>query len=735
MGIYVAPRRAEKAGPVGPGSGVLQTEFTLGAAGGSLGFFANTNPQKKMAKAWQLGIEVPWIRAAERVISGRVQSLGWHLEDENGETVDDETTDRNAQEARLLIEKPQAALGIRSIMFRSDLWRLTMRHVGLCGNAFWYLDSPNAYGIPKGILYIRPDRMTPVEDDAGNLTGWLIDKTATNPGIGVKVEEIIHFVLDPPDVGHFGSGLVESALMKAQNSIGLDKHLAMLISSGGRLSGFLSPKAGAMAPEQMSVIERDWRTVVEQSDAAKRLQILAAPVDFTKTMLSPAEITLRDLMTESRDDLLGLWGVPLSKLGIHDRGRGLSGSSVTEKDDETLWTDAVIPRTASFGENIQYRLLDPYAALGTTLTFVLETPEFDDDAPRFDAAQKSVSLPLTVNQRLEILGLDPLSDDVVGPSGGPLGYEIILPATSVYYANAAPGFKAPGPAAPVAEPVPQAPTETTASSNAAGETSDGSGVVKATVRLQVPAITTTLRNLRSNVARHAVPRIKSAVSGVLADQRVEIAAKIRRHAALIARRPADATVWFDARKWDAKLTEAIRPHAMTAAESVAATVEQVLPSQKAALAVSGPVDRVLTRTAARVTGINATTRTKVAAIIERAVEAGIPLGDVADAIEGIDAETVIEGLDAGSLFDDYRAELIARTELMDAYNAATIAAYSDAGISFVQAIDGTGDEECAARDGQVVPIDEAETTEDHPNGTLDWVPVIPDAADLADAGF
>jgi hypothetical protein len=64
---------------------------------------------------------------------------------------------------------------------------------------------------------------------------------------------------------------------------------------------------------------------------------------------------------------------------------------------------------------------------------------------------------------------------------------------------------------------------------------------------------------------------------------------------------------------------------------------------------------------------------------------------------------------------------------MDAYNASAIASYSDAGISEVQAIDGDQDEECAARDGETFSTDEADTIEDHPNGTLDWVPVIGEA--------
>ena len=92
-------------------------------------------------------------------------------------------------------------------------------------------------------------------------------------------------------------------------------------------------------------------------------------------------------------------------------------------------------------------------------------------------------------------------------------------------------------------------------------------------------------------------------------------------------------------------------------------------------------------------------------------------------------------LDNGvAAFDEYRAEVIARTELMDAYNGAALGTYTDAGLSQVEAIDGDGDEECAARDGEVFDIEKADAIEDHPNGTLDWVPVIEEPAKAISAG-
>jgi hypothetical protein len=59
---------------------------------------------------------------------------------------------------------------------------------------------------------------------------------------------------------------------------------------------------------------------------------------------------------------------------------------------------------------------------------------------------------------------------------------------------------------------------------------------------------------------------------------------------------------------------------------------------------------------------------------------------------------------------------------MFAYNSAALDSYREFGVTEVEAIDGDEDDECATRDGQVYPVDEAYAIEDHPNGTLDWAP-------------
>lgn len=721
MGLFVpqrlAPPSSMKAGPLGQGSGVLLTEFPL------ITGLSRQSPQKKMQRAWQLGIEVPWIRRAEMVIAAEFVGVPWHLEDEAEETIDD-TASGSALDAYNIIAKPQMNLSTGQRLTRSDLWRLTCRHMGLTGNAFWYLDSLNAFGQPASIIYLRPDRMTPVEDSAGNLTGWLIDKTQTDPGIGVRLDQVIHFMLEPPDIGHFGIGLVESALLKIQLSTKLDQHLGMVLDAGGRLSGIMAPKQGLLEGEQMLQLERDWRNVVEQSDAAKRLQLVRAPVDFTPTTLSPAELQIRDLMTGARDDLLGLWGVPLSKLGVHDRAKGLGASTVVEEDSKTLWDDAVQPRLGGsdiggFVEAVQGQLLDRFLPLAIEL--IIEAPEFDDATPKFDAASKSVSVPLRNSERRDILGLEPFGKDVLNPATGiPYDDEVYLPATSVM------AFIAPSDGQKVKLPEPEPVVVAADAGKVAGETSDPSAVAsrgvpgtKADIHPRFQPLHTSLTKLRANLDAKMTPRVRDAVMTFLHGQRSDIAARVRKNADHIAAHPGDTSIWFPAGSYNQKLETVLRGHLTGVADAVDTHIKTVLPAQKAAsMAAPAAVERTLRRGAARVAKINETTRQAIAELIAQTLANDGTILDAADAIEEV---TSAGGV---ALFDEYRSEMIARTEIMDAYNTAALGSYTEAGVEMVQAIDGDGDPECAERDGQVMSIDDADAIEDHPNGTLDWVPVV-----------
>lgn len=123
-------------------------------------------------------------------------------------------------------------------------------------------------------------------------------------------------------------------------------------------------------------------------------------------------------------------------------------------------------------------------------------------------------------------------------------------------------------------------------------------------------------------------------------------------------------------------------------------------------------EKVLASLGLRIKGINETTRDKILAAIKEGIEAGDGAAQLGDRVE------------AAAAFDEYRAEMIARTESNRVLNESQIESFREFDVKTVRAIDGDDDAECAARDGQEFDLDDALAIEDHPNGSLDWVPVV-----------
>ena len=842
-----------KAGPVGPGAGVLMTEYLL----------PNVMPEmakQKMAQAVVIGKKVAYVRLAEQVISSKIADpllgVGWHLEDPDGETIDDAYDDPRAVEAYALVARPMENMRetVGAVRSREEIWEITSRHMGLAGQGAWYLDALNDFGIPAAIAYIRPDRLDPAVTEQGVILGWTLDKRPGYAGTKLDADEIMLIQIQTPDEGVWAPGLVESAHEKVNLNPAIDKHFGAVLAGGGRLSGILSPKTGAIEDDAVyNQLARDWRNIAEQPESARRLQVVRAPTDFTRTVATMDEMKLIDLMGKNRDDLLAVWRVPLSQIG-GSSPTGLNSGEVRKYDEAALWQNAVTPRLSKFNTAYQ-TILDRYRVyLGWAPKIVFDIPTFDDDSPRYDKVQKSQFAPLLNWERRSVLGFTTITDVMHSagllPDGqtDPRDYEIIMSNTQVPYedlgkapasessvgggSSSAFGGKAqdladamtsktqkgpqivPAVIAGLAKQWPLADLaivkqgtwkynpayplkKIDAAKRPIARNPKIVAGVEAALKVGAPIDPVTLihvkrlgndlptepidgwhrllaaqhqgldtipayigkgdddwtrkliafdddiptppdspslppdapmppdaakaspvpglKKLRATVEQHVTPALRGSVAAVLAQQKAEIVARVVGMADHIKRKPADLSIWWKGDKWDAELSAAMTPHLTDAAQTIAGYIGTQIRSGKAA--PQGAVARVLARGAARVTQINETTRDGIKDLIVQGIDAGLSPRELGDSIE------------AWSGFDEYRAERIATTELMDAYNAAALGSYADLGVQMVEAIDGDGDQECIDRLARnPYTLEDADAEEDHPNGTLDWAPIIDEPA-------
>jgi len=675
--------KAVVTGNGGTGAGVLAY------SNGTPLWSASRNPRRLMRQAQELYHTDLVIRAVERRVSGAAAGLPWTLTDENGDEVDDKATPE-VKAIHDWVEKPQGALEGRVQMTRRQLMFLTSRHVGLCGNAFWYLDQRTyGSGAPLTTLYINPARMTPAHDQDGVLRGWKMDADDSGEGgVPLELEEVRHFVMEPPDMGFYGIGLVESAGMASQLTSTIERHSAAVIGGGARLAGLISPKVGVtISDDQWAAATRDWRNIQGDPDSAKRLHILRGPVDYTRTAATMQELSIVDLAHMSREDKLALWGVPASQVPF-PASAGLNSGETKGYDEAVLMQGAVHDRVTIMREVIQFQILDPiFAAGGPNLDLNIKEPEFDDETPLFDRAQKARDLPLTANERRAQVGLDPLPD--VDLNNEPLGLAIWLPVgLTMVGAGADENGKLPTLPEPAPPPVPVVPPP------------------------EPPMPPPVKATLRQTVDTKFVASTKRDVQRALADQAKAIAGRIREKGAHLAKRPTDTSVWWTSAE-DKRLSSVLEPHNLRIATAVTEQLGEKLGAKKAEdVWVDSVMAYIRKRTGERIVAINETTRAAVSRLIAEGFAGGLGPAQVADTIA------------LASTFNEARAEMVARTESMLAYNDAALSSYREFDVTHVEAIDGDEDDECRDRNGREFTLDEASGIEDHPNGTLDWAPVI-----------
>lgn len=687
LDVLIPPRRT--APPVKASSGIGSTWMTYEMPVSSF----SRNPQKAMRDAQSLYRLNPWVGAAERLIGQRFATVGWHIEDADDNEIDD-TSPAPYQAIRNLLERPYTPRPgdpqSQTPRTRSSLWKITCRHMGLCGVTFWYLDQTEALGgTPLQILYLNPARVTPKTDAQGNLTDWLLD--ADDRGYGgtpLGLKNVVRFQLEPPDEGHLGVGLVESAMAKVEVSRLADRHSVNVLAAGGKQGGVISPHGGRLNDDEYAQLERDVRTMNEGPDAARRWLILRGPVDYTRTASTPMELNLLELAQMAKEDTLALWGVPPSQLGI-TLPVGMNSGGAKDTDFEVLWQNGVGPRLRVFRETLQFEFLDRYKTLGLQPELEIDEPQFDDKYPQFELAGQAANQPLRNKERRALMGLDPFGDDA-------LDNAVWMP-TNVIAIGQAPDEET-GVIAP--------PPYLDELRHQAAVSEPGAGVVPA-----APAFGGGIGKAKADVRDETALRMKADLVRVLKRAGVNAAAKATQRHGHLTRKPSDVDAIFDARTFEATLSATLRPYAASIADHAKSRARTLVTGKARADTV---LDKLLAQIGIRVKGITETTREDLIRVVKQGMADGLSPAQLGDLIE------------QSTTFDELRAETIARTETGTYLNLAAGQAYRDFGLDKVLVIDGEGDDICARVDGQVWTLDELDANPlGHPNCTRDFSPLLP----------
>ncbi len=254
-----------------------------------------------------------WVYACVKVRSNAVANIDLQLVDVNGEVIE-----RN--EITEVLDK------VNPYMTRKELLKATQAFLDLNGNAFWFLarTGENGEGDVKEIYILRPDRVTIVTDKANPLvvTGYVFKQDGSRK-VPLNVKEVLHFKNFNPNADwpfpHLGIGVIEASQWAIATDNEIRKWNLKFFQNSALPDGILEVGGdSAMSADEYQRLRAEWDVEHKGSVNAHKTAILSGGLTWKETARSQTEMQFADQKILNRDEILAIFQVPKTILGLTD---------------------------------------------------------------------------------------------------------------------------------------------------------------------------------------------------------------------------------------------------------------------------------------------------------------------------------------------------------------------------------------------------------------------------------
>jgi HK97 family phage portal protein len=570
----------------------------------------------------------------------------------------------------------------------------------VAGNAYAIKERSRA-GQVSALYLLRPDRVTIVPGDYG-AESYVYTVGGTE--YGIEVQNMCHLALPNPAGDIYGLSPLQVAARTVNLDLNMTDFAKIYFQNAGVPSGLLKVKRRMTSQEEASTIRARWRSQFGGVNNFHRIAILDDDAEYQPMSNSPKDMELTGLhnLTESR--ICAVFGVPPILVGANV---GLQRSTFSNYREARLafHSETLEPMVGRILRYFNRNLFDEYTGNETlAVDWAAMRGVLDDQAAtttRLTALFAGGIL--TLNEARGELGFEAVTDGAIRrvPSS-------VLEVAEGQAAQASIG------AAPVEQLHPARPE------------------IKAIpVAPRARMLRTRLLEEREEETDRLVPELLAHFRGIRNRMDGILGRFMERQTAESKDYPFEVTDMLppiETGNMENILGRAYRRVSERTFETindagVAGTVEwsDKLPE----------VQRLITLAPGQASIIHATTNKAISRSVAIGLERGYSIEQLA---RGVPNDN-FPGLRSILTETDNRARMIARTEIMRTQNQTSIGFYRAQDFHYAQAddIDGGRDDyvdpgdpygfTCAQRHGQIYRLEDAQNINDHPNGTLNWMPM------------
>ena len=583
-----------------------------------------------------------------------------------------------------------------------ELFFGTQAFLDMTGNAYWYLARENeGKGKIKQIYMLSPDKMylVPSKDNPLVIEGYVYsngkDKIPFNPN------EILHFKNFNPNGGypnpHKGVGIVQSALWAIETDNEARTWNYSFFKNSAKPDGILSTE-GTLSEAQYLRIKQNWAQSQQGSTKNGAIAITEGGLKWTETSKTQKDMDFIAQRTFSRDEILSLFRVPKTVVGITDDVNRANA----EASDYVFSKRTIKPLMTRFVTILNEYLLPEF---GSDLYFEFEDPTPEDRMAELQEYSLGHNKWLTTNDIRREEGLTPSESGDI--------------------------FYAPMSMIPV-DKVPQTkPIKNVTPVSKGAEKVINDFIAKLPVKKEMRSISKSQKAVYKEIYLKRFDDNEKALM-------VELRKFFTKQEIEVLKNAENEYNGLKPKEFKLKGVEDVL---FDEKQAIGASISLITPNIRRYIEQGGEMGDSLTggnfnsetpaiekfieaRAKFFAETINNTTREALLKTIGEALENGEGVNDIQDRIKHI-----YDGA------KDYRTERIARTEVSASINEGNIESYKQAGIESVEwlaIVDDVTSEECLMNDGEIRKIGDEFPSgviappENHPNCRCNTLPVFLD---------
>lgn len=282
-----------------------------------------------------------------------------------------------------------------------ELISLTQIYLELTGNAYWWIPR-NDLRIPYMIWSIPSHWMSIVPSKNHFIDGYVMQVPGKGEKVPFDAEEIVHFKFPSPLNLFYGYSPLYAAMYGVDLNNETKKWGINFFLNNAQPSGVLYTES-SLHGDQYQRLKDSWNRKYRGSENAGKIAILESGLKYQQIGSTIKDSKFDDVSREIRDEILAMFGVPASKLGlVEDVNRANA-----ETNDYTYQKETILPRLALLEEKLNEKMMPIYDK-GLFVKFDNPVPE--DKEYRLREKQINIQSGFaSIDEEREKEGLDPFN--------------------------------------------------------------------------------------------------------------------------------------------------------------------------------------------------------------------------------------------------------------------------------------------------------------------------------------